>query len=190
MKRELTAFARNDYSQFGEDGVLESIFQRIGTSNKWCLECGAADGLFFSNTRRLIELGWTGVLVEADAARCARLTKNSEPYSTHCFNVKIGPEHRLDDILASAGAPSDIDLAVIDVDGQDFHVFNAMLRHKPRVVVIEYCQGDPEFIPTLGGEGQAGLRAITALCAGRDYVSVWRSYSNLICVIQELKNGL
>ena len=56
----------NVYSQFGEDGILAAIFEKLGTCNKWVLECGASDGVFFSNSRKLIEEGWNGVLVEAD----------------------------------------------------------------------------------------------------------------------------
>jgi hypothetical protein len=186
----LSPCAFNVYSQWGEDGVLAEIFNRIGAENKWCLECGAAEGLFFSNTRTLIEAGWTGVLVEADSSRYERLVKNCEGLSAHCLNANVGRENRLDDLLASKGAPPEIDLVSIDVDGQDFYAFNAMLRFKPRVVVIEYGQGDPDLLPTLGGEGQAGLHTITGLAIGKGYVPVWRSQTNLVFVRQGLEERL
>ena len=66
--------AYNVYSQFGEDGILAAIFEKLGTRNKWVLECGASDGVFFSNSRKLIEEGWFGVLVEADPAQFEKLT--------------------------------------------------------------------------------------------------------------------
>lgn len=185
---DLNRFASNDYSQWGEDGVLAELFERIGTANKWCLECGASDGLFFSNTRKLIEAGWTGILIEADADLCQRLSTNSAGLSAHVFNVKIDAENKLDDILTSVSAPKDIDLVVIDIDGQDFYAFNAMLKFKPRFVLIEYGQGyDPDFLPTRGGAGQAGLHRITGLAAGKGYAPVWRSPDNLLVVRQPLE---
>jgi hypothetical protein len=188
---ELSGFAVNYYSQWGEDGVIAEVFDRIGTANKWCLECGAGDGLFLSNTRRLIEAGWTGVLVEADASKAERLSANSAPHTAHCFNVTIGAEDRLDDILASCSAPTDIDLAVIDIDGQDFYAWLAMLKYRPRVVVIEYDPWvDPEFLPTLGGKGQAGLHRITGLGYGKQYRPVWKSMTNMMFVSHPLEEML
>jgi hypothetical protein len=185
----LADMAFNDYSQFGEDGVLQAIFSAIGPANEWCFECGAADGLFFSNTRRLIESGWRGVLVEADGSAFERLVENTERFGDHvaCINRLIDASHRIDGILYSAGAPLDIDLAVIDVDGQDYYLFNSILQYRPRVVMIEFDQNaDEDFIPTLGGPGQAGSRAISKLANGKFYDLVFANRINLIFVQKHL----
>ena len=49
----------NVHSQFGEDGLLAVLFERIGTENRWCFECGASDGLIYSNTKVLRDDGWS-----------------------------------------------------------------------------------------------------------------------------------
>jgi FkbM family methyltransferase len=50
------------YSQYGEDLIVFDYFNgRIGT----LLDLGANDGITFSNSRLMIENGWSGVLVEA-----------------------------------------------------------------------------------------------------------------------------
>jgi len=51
------------YSQYGEDDVIMDYF---GEHTGRLLDVGAADGKAFSNSRALLERGWTGVLVEAD----------------------------------------------------------------------------------------------------------------------------
>ncbi len=187
----LEDMAYNDYSQFGEDGVLQAIFSVIGTANEWCFECGAADGLFFSNTRSLIEKGWRAVLVEADPLLFARMVKNNANDRVTCFNHLLDSSRRIDAILHRAGAPLDIDLAVIDVDGQDYYLFNAMLQYRPRVVVIEYDQhADEDFIPTLGGAGQAGSKAIEKLVNGKFYQLVHATTTNGIFVHQNMSRLL
>ncbi len=53
MPADLLATRRNDYSQNGEDGIIDAIFAAIAPTNRWCCEFGAWDGLHFSNSRRL-----------------------------------------------------------------------------------------------------------------------------------------
>jgi hypothetical protein len=183
----LENMAFNDYSQFGEDGVLQAIFSVIHPANEWCFECGAADGLFFSNTRRLIEHGWRGVLVEADPQAFSRLVQNNANDLITCCNHLVGDSHRIDGILHGAGAPLDIDLVVIDVDGQDYYLWNSILQYRPRVVMIEFDHNaDADFIPTLGGKGQAGSMAIRKLGAGKFYELVHANKCNGIFVQRPL----
>lgn len=178
--------ARNVYSQFGEDGVIEAIFKRITPANRWCFECGAADGLFMSNTRRLIrDQGWTGILAEADPAIFRRLAWNCQDLDVHLIPERVTD---LDPVLRRAGAPTDIDLAIIDVDGQDYYLFNSLMRFRPRVVVIEFAPNalDPEFIPERGGDGQAGVEAIRRLGAAKFYTEVFKNWCNLVFVAHPL----
>lgn len=185
----LDDFAFNLYSQFGEDGVLQAIFSVIGAENEWCLECGAADGLLFSNTRRLIEQGWKGVLIEADEAAFARLVENNGAFGerVRCVRQMVDDTHRLDGILHRCGAPLDLDLAVIDVDGQDYYLWNSLLQYRPRVVLIEFDHNaDEDALPTLGGQGQAGELTINRLGCGKFYTRVHRNTCNMIFIRRPL----
>lgn len=50
-----------DFSQNGEQKIIRDYFEgALGMA----LDCGANDGLTFSNSRALVELGWDAVLVE------------------------------------------------------------------------------------------------------------------------------
>jgi len=186
----------NKYSQGGEDGILEAIFERIGIDNKWCFEAGAGDGILFSNTRKLIEEGWNAVLVESDEQVFKRLVSNLGEFASlcHCENVLVEPSgySTLDKILKRNNAPIEIDLLSLDIDGQDYHVFNSLMQYKPRVVVIEYAlePGKSEFIPTVGGEGQAGKKAIENLLYGRSYRPIFSTHTNIIAVRSDLEAKL
>ena len=50
------------YSQHQEEAVITKYFESKGTGH--FVDIGAYDGITFSNTRRLVELGWSGVMVE------------------------------------------------------------------------------------------------------------------------------
>lgn len=59
------------YSQFGEDRLLEKLFQ--GKRRGVCIEVGANNGVDGSTTLRFEELGWDCVLVEPNPALCREL---------------------------------------------------------------------------------------------------------------------
>lgn len=43
-KPKLNDFKCQTYSQFGKDGIIEKIFEIIGTTTKLCVEFGGHDG--------------------------------------------------------------------------------------------------------------------------------------------------
>lgn len=187
-----TSEAANKYSQFGEDGILSAIFNKIGTVNKYCVDVGAADGLLFSNVRQFIEQGWKGLLIESDRERFGKLAASAGQFGKGqitCFNYQVEPTgyYSLDNLLDKAEAPEEFDLLSIDVDGQDYYIWNSLLRYNPRVVVIEYDpDADPMFIPVLGGEGQAGWNATSYVAAARGYLTIARTQTNLICARKDV----
>lgn len=75
------------YSQFKEDVYIENFFKgRVGN----VLDVGANDGKILSNSFRLIELGWNGVMVEASPKAFERLKKTHEGRNNvYLFNIAL-----------------------------------------------------------------------------------------------------
>lgn len=140
--------ARNLHSQFGEDGILETIFGRIGTGKRWCVDAGALDGEQWSNTHHLVSQGWEGVLIEGDSARFEKLKATyKDNWRARCRHRMIGPgDQSLDAILGETGAPYDFDLLSIDIDGAEWHVWNALQNYRPRVVVAAFNPSVPNDV--------------------------------------------
>jgi hypothetical protein len=169
--------ARDVHSQNGEDGIIAAVFSAIGEGDRWCCEFGAWDGIHFSNTRALIEAGWSALLIEADSRRFAELQANNAAFGDRVVAVNqlvtaTGAD-RLDAIADAAGVP-ELDLLVLDIDGFDFEVLDGLSR-RPRVVCVEVNAGhDPSSAVALPRDvardnvGQPfGL--FHALMAGRGY---------------------
>jgi len=182
------------YSQFHEDkNHIEPLFEKIGVKNFCCLEVGAMDGERFSNTRHFLDQGWRGIMIEADADYYSQLLEKTTQfqYRLHRIHKKIDTEaNSLDLILRDCHFPRDPDLVSIDIDGQDYHIWDCM-ESRPRVVVIEFC-GDPnhtDYIPPKNHShqqylGQAGRNATAALAEKKGYEIVGETCVNLICVDQ------
>ena len=152
-KNILGQFSKNVVSQFGEDGILEKIFQIIPDQNHWCLEFGAWDGKYLSNCYNLIaNSAWNSVMIEANANKFIELQNNhKDNEKVHLINrfVEFEGENTLDNILKETPIPNDLDLISIDIDGSDYYVWESLTVFKPKVVVIEFnptIPSDIEFV--------------------------------------------
>lgn len=149
----LMPFAKNIYSQFGEDGITEKIFEIIGEGSKWCVDIGAWDGKKISNTYNLMNrCGWSGVFVEADFKKFPDLLKTYEKSKkATCLNRRVDfkGQDSLDSILKETSVPKNFDFFSLDIDGNDYHAWDAMRKYSPRVALIEFNRNihhDIDFI--------------------------------------------
>ena len=172
----------NVHSQFGEDGLLSSLFGRIGTENRWCFEVGASDGLIYSNTKVLRDQQWSAVLIESSEKLIADLTNVAakEPGS-RVVGVEVGGDTTIDELLEYADAPFDLDLGVIDVDGQDYWLWHDMTLFAPRVMLVEYALRNlGHFVPERGGAGQSERGSIVDLGVSKGYRALAATPCNVL----------
>jgi len=135
---DLNRYGARSYSQFGEDGILRHIFEVIGCTNRYCLEFGGYDGLAMSNTARLLrEDGWQGAFIEADPDAFAKLQTNYRDHpNVRAVQAFVNPDN-IESLLSQLDTPQSFDLLSIDIDGNDYWVWQAITRWQPRVVIAE-----------------------------------------------------
>ncbi len=191
----LHKFARNVYSQKGEDGVIAKILELIGSSQGWCVEFGAWDGEHLSNTYHLIaNHGFSAVMIEGSASRFQRLVEkfrdNSKVTPVNAF-VGFTAADGLDHILAATAVPLDFDVLSIDIDGNDYHVWKAVERYRPKLVVIEYNPTIPtvvEFVQQADMSVNQGssIRSLSLLAKQKGYELVAATDFNCFFVTKQL----
>jgi hypothetical protein len=178
----LVRFEGRRRSQNGEDGVIAEILRRIGTRHRFFVEFGAENGAE-GNCAILAEAGWTGLFMEADLAKFAALRAawRHRP-QVRTRRVSVEPD-TIERLFAEAGVPPDPDVVSIDVDSIDWHLWQALRRYEPRLVVIEYNAGLPlesrlvqplELAGTWDGTDWFGasLGAFEALAESKGYALV------------------
>lgn len=163
----------------------------IGTTNKMLCDIGAADGIIFSNTRFFMEQqGWSGCFAEPNADSYNKLI-DLYP-EDKCSRKAVTDDNTIDGLLEQMSFPLRFDLLDLDIDGQDFYVWESMVRYRARIVIVEwspYVQRD--FVPVRGtygeeGKNQAGLFPMLRLARLKEYKVVAITPVNLICVEGEL----
>lgn len=155
-------YGRDTWSQNGEDGVLSEVFKRLKIEKGTFCEFGAADGIYCSNTRLLLENGWTGKLLEADAARAKALIDNTTGKKVELYFGPVTPQN------ANTLIPAGLNLLSIDVDNDDFNIWNAY-RGTADVVVIEVNSSiaPPEVV--IPGTRGASYSAMVMLGLSKGY---------------------
>ncbi len=135
---DLHAFQHRVFSQHGEDGVIQRIFEIIEPGPKFCVEFGAFDGIHNSNMRNLIvNHGWSSFQIEGNPIRAAGLAKNYADYpNVKTLQAWVWPGN-IEILFEENGVPKDLDLLVIDIDSNDYYVWRAIRDFRPKVVVIE-----------------------------------------------------
>ena len=127
---QLNNFYKKVYSQNGEDGVIEKIFEEIGFKSKISLETGA--NWKECNSRYLIEkYGFNGYLIDC-------LFKENIEDKNATFIKEWITRENINQII-SKYVCGEIDFLSIDVDGVDLHILNEIDVINPRLICIEYC---------------------------------------------------
>jgi Tfp pilus assembly protein PilF len=139
-EKRLPQFGAKAYSQSDEDGIIAEIFRRVGSPNRTFIEFGVGCGLE-NNTLALLQSGWRGLWIEANAADVAairtKLACRVESGQLRIENQFITREN-INALLTNAGPGPDLDLLSIDVDGNDYWIWEAIHSLRPRVAIIEY----------------------------------------------------
>ena len=125
-RRHLHRFEAAKHSQNGEDGIVAEIFARIGVTSSSFIEIGAADGVE-NCTAALVDTGWRGLWVEGDPDKAGRARQAADARPVTVVEAFVDRASILQ-VIADGGAPTRPDLLVIDIDGNDYWVWEALGR--------------------------------------------------------------
>ena len=130
------------YSQFEEDGIILYIMTMLGIRNGTVVEmcCGPGNECMAANL--IINHGFKGYLFDGDPLNALRAKsffsahKDCLLYGPEIFNQWITAEN-IDSLLQEIGCPQDVDFFSLDIDGNDYWIWNAIEWIKPKVCCFE-----------------------------------------------------
>jgi len=127
------------FSQWGEDGILEHLVSNISIPNKVFVEFGVED-YREANTRFLLKhRSWCGVVLDGSRENVAAIRRDAIYWR---YNLKAEcvfvTRENIGEAISSQGLSGDIGLLSIDIDGNDYWIWQAIDCISPRIVVVEY----------------------------------------------------
>lgn len=155
----------NQYSQNGEDGVIQFILNRLGLTNGVAVEFGGTDGYFCSNTALLREQGW----------------------EVHQFDGQpSGPVKHMFITEDNVNELPKCNFLSIDIDGNDYGVWKAY-KGTPEVVIIEIHSGKNPIVDDFSPDSCANYSIMLKLGLEKGYFLVCHT-GNLIFVRNEFRH--
>ena len=153
-EKALIIYGRKVYSQCDEDGIIEEIFNRIGTTDKTFIEIGCGQGLE-NNTHYLLLKGWKGVWIDGSNENIRfiknqlgyRGDKNKKLSITQTYVDRDNINQILkENLVQIAHEGNTVDFLSMDIDGNDLEVLRHINAVNPRVICVEY---NAKFPPSL-----------------------------------------
>jgi hypothetical protein len=127
------------FSQWGEDGIIQYLLKHVSVERPMFVEFGV-ENYTESNTRFLLTNNqWAGLVIDGSAENIDYIKRDSIYWASnlkaeHAFITK----HNINDLLSRNGIVGDIGLLSVDIDGNDYWIWEAIDTISPRIVICEY----------------------------------------------------
>lgn len=127
------------FSQWDEDGIIQYLINHICIEHQTFIEFGV-ENYEESNTRfLLLNNHWQGMVLDACSAdmQYIRSDRIHWQYDLQVKDAWITREN-IDSLLMQAGFGEDLGLLSIDLNGNDYWIWDAIVNVRPRIAIVEY----------------------------------------------------
>ncbi|MGA3171311.1 MAG: hypothetical protein ABSE62_09875 [Chthoniobacteraceae bacterium] len=173
------------FSQWGEDGIIQFLLRKVKVPRKFFVEFGV-ENYTEANTRfLLVNDNWPGLVMDGSAENIRSIRKSAIYWQHNLKAVEaFVTRENINGLLTENGVCGEIGLLSIDIDGNDYWVWEAIEAVSPAIVVMEYnarfgpteavtVPYDPKFTRANAHYSQvyygASLEALTRLSRSKGY---------------------
>ena len=128
------------FSQWGEDGIIQHILRHVPIENKIFVEFGV-ENYTESNTRfLLINNNWSGLVMDGSKKNINYIKNDMSVSWGHNLTAECVfiTTDNINEVILRNGISGDIGLLSVDIDGNDYWVWEAITCINPRIVICEY----------------------------------------------------
>jgi len=127
------------FSQWGEDGIIQMLLRHIEIPNKIFIEFGV-ENYTESNTRfLLINNNWAGLVIDGSPEHINYIKQDAIYWQHNLKAVQAFiDKDNINKLIAENGIKGEIGILSIDIDGNDYWVWQAINVVNPAIVIVEY----------------------------------------------------
>jgi hypothetical protein len=127
------------FSQFGEDGIIEWLVSRLTGIPRTFVEFGVED-YSESNTRFLLRnRNWRGLVIDGSAVNIDCIRRRNSFWKNDLTAVAAFVDRdNINGLLADNRFTGELGVLSIDVDGNDYWIWQAIRAVNPWIVIVEY----------------------------------------------------
>ncbi len=138
-RSSLAAVEFKVFSQWGDDGIIQYLIQQLDFPNHTFIEFGIED-YRESNTRFLLmHDNWSGFVIDGSVRNIQKLQR-AYFFWQYDLQAKAAfcDRDNINDLLQESGFDRQVGILHIDIDGNDYWVWQAIEVIEPIVAIIEY----------------------------------------------------
>ena len=127
------------WSQWGEDGIIEHLLRHVPVDRHIFVEFGV-ESYREANTRFLLSnRNWSGLVMDGSKENIAFVREDAISWR-HDLKAKAAfiTRENINALIAAADIAGDIGILSVDIDGNDYFVWEAITSISPRIVIAEY----------------------------------------------------
>ncbi|WP_238361189.1 hypothetical protein [Iningainema tapete] len=127
------------FSQWGEDGIIQFLINNIEIERKIFVEFGVEDYQQANTKFLLVNNNWSGLVIDGSDANISRLKTDYVYWNYNLKAVKaFVTKDNINNLLLENGLTGEIGLLSIDIDGNDYWIWDAINVINPVIVIVEY----------------------------------------------------
>ncbi len=127
------------FSQWGEESIVQNLIRCVEIRHKTFVEFRVED-FFESNCRFLLmKDNLQGFVIDGPKEHVQRI-RQSYFYWKHHLGSECAfiTRDNINELLKKSGFDEDLGILSVDIDGNDYHVLEAITAFKPRILICEY----------------------------------------------------
>lgn len=127
------------FSQFGDDGIIQYLVNKLDIEHKIFVEFGVQSYVEANTRFLLLNDNWTGLVMDGSSRNVKKIV-NDPYYWRHDLIAKEAfiTKENINDLLSQYNFPKNIGLLHIDIDGNDYWVWESINVIEPIIVIMEY----------------------------------------------------
>jgi hypothetical protein len=125
--------------QFGDDGIIQFLLQQLSISTTTFIEFGV-EKYTEANTRFLLmNDNWRGLVIDGDEQNIAYIQRDSISWRYDLTSIcSFITAENINDLFVKNGFTGEIGILSVDIDGNDYWVWDKIKVVKPAIVIVEY----------------------------------------------------